>query len=532
MRSAKIRPLAVLMVIGSTTLGAETHAAPSPAAPEVTPAPLSVVLAAAGEDSEPDATEKKAKKAGKKKSAKAAVSRAIQARRARAKARRRAVAEDTEAKKAPKARTSARKPTKVEPLEPTNVSNEVAPDAPLRPKLAAPKPRPRKVIHYKDVAPTPTESTLMQALELQVQERGPYSLWDVRIRNKGGADVSLFDDPRLLWFEATVPGSSRSVTCELPNSMRPSRARDRARVTLEPGRELHFRIDPRLYCFESGDQTILVPGSQIEPHYGWRSNQRTVWEGGKRRQLRLAQAAPYAFKPEQDSSGGLKEVSSASFPLGSAYAAWSKARLPVSADGERGLELAVARGSDVVNARAASVQVAIENHGTENRRLHLRAEQLTFVVWGPDGEKRCEPGPELRALNSANRSTIRPGKSTLVTVRLSEFCPSDTFTSAGLYYVSAALPLPDEEDAPDTLDVLPVAAGEIATTQEEPAAGETNSDDTAEDATEWLSSQFARPIRIQTGDAPFRPWMPADDVIGPADEGPPDPADSPAPAGR
>jgi hypothetical protein len=151
-----------------------------------------------------------------------------------------------------------------------------------------------------------------------------------------------------------------------------------------------------------------------------------------------------------------------------------------------GLELLMVKGSDAASATDINVIVAVRNRGTDAQRVFLRADQLTFVVWGPDGQVQCAPPFAYRAPDRQGLTTLKPGKRISMNVRLNEFCPTGTFARPGFYYISADLPVLDNHD--DGGRPLPRAEGA-------PAAN-----------THVLEASFGRPLRVRSGDVRFNYW--------------------------
>lgn len=348
---------------------------------------------------------------------------------------------------------------------------------------------------------TETELALKQALHLQIVEAGPDERWQVVLSNRGRSPVQIATDPRLLAFEARVPGKAETVTCRLPEGMQP-RSRDLRHRPLFPGAQYTFSIDPLMYCFETGDQTILVPGTFVTPVYGFAEKTKTQWSFGRKYQERLAQVAPYAAAlvdptrirpfgppPRDDASEagtsdettadvspssndaneggeptsdatepevskeGLKNLTGEGFALRSEYQGWAKTRPHRDSLGDSpraGLRLSISSGSDAQTARDVTVTVKLENQSDTPQRVYFRRDLVSFLIHSPDGEHRCSAeSAELRAPDKQAFITLAPGKSSSFTTRLIEFCPAESFARAGFYYVSAVLPATSPADYRD-----------------------------------------------------------------------------------
>ncbi len=329
---------------------------------------------------------------------------------------------------------------------------------------------------------TELEKALKQALRLKIVDLGPDERWRVTLANLGQSPVEIAADPRLLSFEAHVPGKAQPVRCRLPEALLP-RANHVRRRALAPGEQYSFSIDPLMYCFETGDQTILVPGTFLTPTYGFPEKTKTRWSWGRKYEERLEQEAPFLAsypthdqltpagpppvgdsQSEQDehadvapapsaSASGLKQLLGEGFALRSEYQGWAKARTNKHALGDRPrkeLKLSISGGSDAPSARDVSVTVKIENQSELPQRVYFRRDLVSFLVQGPDGEHQCSPSSaELRAPDKQAFTTIAPGKSASFTTQLLEFCPAASFARAGFYYVSAVLPATSPGVYPD-----------------------------------------------------------------------------------
>lgn len=367
----------------------------------------------------------------------------------------------------------------VEPTEP-QPRPRVEP-APAKPKVhrpAPPLPEPQF---------TELERALQQSVELQVVDLGPDERWEVSVTNRSPARVRIAADPRLLSFEARVPGKAKPVSCKLPEALLP-RASHVDRETLAPGERYTFTIDPLMYCFETGDQTILVPGTFLTPNYGFTEKTQTRWSWGRRYEERLTQVAPFAARfvmseappgpaaapapapaaeattddtesvspevvteeaatanvPAPAPEEGLKRVVGNGFALRSEYQGWAHARPRHHSLGDApqaGLKLSISSGSDAPSARDVAVTVRLDNVSTVSQRVYFRRDLVSFVIKGPDGEHQCAAASAaFRAPEQQAFTTIAAGKSASFTTQLLEFCPAESFSRPGFYYVSAVLP--------------------------------------------------------------------------------------------
>ncbi len=208
--------------------------------------------------------------------------------------------------------------------------------------------------------PTPvyneTELALQQGLKLEVLDLGPFERWKVNVTNQSLQPLRVATDPRLLTFTARIPGRTATVDCEVPKALQPQ-GRFTETEVLAPGESYEFEIDPRMYCFESGDQSILVPGAFLIPSYGWEEATRTRWSWGRKYEERLEQHRPFAGQFRRSRSGAplgssptpwAEAAQGEGFALRSEYEGWAKTRLPSHELGDEpqdGLKLSVSHGS-------------------------------------------------------------------------------------------------------------------------------------------------------------------------------------------
>lgn len=291
-------------------------------------------------------------------------------------------------------------------------------------------------------------------LRFTVTHRGPTVPWQLELTNAGAAPVALFADPRLLWFEVKVPGKKGLVTCQLPEAVFPDAPDPASALLLAPGESVTHRFDPRLYCFGDSGQTVLVPGAQIAPRFGWPEQRRTRWVAGRRVEEVVdtpphvahvldpaaARSLPKDAPPPDVRDHALatvKVLRSDGFALGSEYAAWARARLPSEPAPAGPLQLTLKQGSDAEAERMATVQLELRNRGTEPRFVYFRRELVSFEVVGPTGLTECDPEPDRRSPDRQAYERLAPGQSVTVHNRLVELCPRGTFGVPGLYLVHA-----------------------------------------------------------------------------------------------
>jgi hypothetical protein len=329
-------------------------------------------------------------------------------------------------------------------------------------------------------------------LTIRVRESGPTLPWLLRIVNEGDTPVDLVADTRLLWFEVKLPGQKKATTCKLPDALGPGAPEKRLKVTLEPGEGVQDLFDPRLYCFASGDQKLLVPDAEITPHFGWAAAPpKKVWKGGKRVEEPTLQQPPFVAEgrpePLPDSAEAVdetaaakptktvkrnaqlekkkaelakkkaelearakvsdKELIGAPFALRSEYAAWSRRTNPnppadpadpaKPSEPKPPLALSLVQGSDVRAEHNATVQLTLQNQSSESTHVYFRRELVTFEVTGPKGVTLCNATPDTRAPSREAFVKLTSGAKRAYVSRLAELCPRGTFATPGLYLVYA-----------------------------------------------------------------------------------------------
>jgi hypothetical protein len=312
-------------------------------------------------------------------------------------------------------------------------------------------------------------------LQLAVEERGPEAPWRMTIRNTGAEPVLLTSDTKLLYFEVEVPGQKKATQCMLPESMRQDSSRGPRgflELPLEPGEVLLRHFDPRFFCFEEGEQSVLVPGAIVKPRYGWPPETKTSWQKGKRVTEVLPPAPPFAAIPFSDApphsdhepehgSGrvgetpeapeatpsspqtaatpvrGIRLLEGNAFALGSQYALWTSDG--VDPAHKEPIRVRVTRGSDSETERGVMVTVGLTNQTNAPLNLFFRRELISFEVLGPNGAATCRIEEDFREPERQAFLRMAPGKEETFTSRLVELCPRGTFMQPGFYLVGATL---------------------------------------------------------------------------------------------
>ena len=347
--------------------------------------------------------------------------------------------------------------------------------------------------HREDDAPPTSEVPAKPpSLQFAVVQQGPSQPWVMGIVNRSDHSAKLIADPRLLSFEVSVPGKKKPVTCELPAPLRPAKAHARYGVWLEPGQGVVKVFDPRLYCFASSGQQVLVPGAIVTPKFGWPEKVKTVWKGGKKLELPTPQSEPFIARIQMPdvaassstpqggtASAGAKSSNDAAPPnnaaptdsaeaapqsgpasdlteseaapgtvgvkglrapaiaLNSEYQAWSAAALPRPLKTESPIVIDMQQGSDAASDMYATVEIILKNKSRQTQYVYFRRELLNLEVMGPGGTASCDPEPDTRAPDRQAFLVLAPGQRMSIPSRLVELCPKDTFARPGFYLVHA-----------------------------------------------------------------------------------------------
>jgi len=313
-------------------------------------------------------------------------------------------------------------------------------------------------------------------LVLHVLERGPNQPWIISVQNDGVEPARFAADTRLLWFEVTPPGAKKAALCRLPDELQPKDVEPRLDIELQPGEYVTQLIDPRLYCFASGDQKQLVPGARVLPRLGWPElPDKTTWKAGKKSSepvaqkppfvahlssvdvddalkaraaaLKVANAARYKKGVTRPSDAALgvplpagidKQLTGPDLTLQASYAEWSS-RIPAarSPDDDGPLQIRLVQGSDARTEHNATVRMTLHNRSNRKVLLYFRREFVSFEVIGPDGITICNPAPDTRSPDRSAFISLKPGATKTYSSRLAELCPRDTFLMPGLYLVNA-----------------------------------------------------------------------------------------------
>ena len=292
-------------------------------------------------------------------------------------------------------------------------------------------------------------------LILTISEEGPSQLWRASIQNVGNTEVTVAADLRLLSFEVAVPGKKKTSSCRVPKAMRLSSVPEGSARSVAPGEQFGWHFDPRLLCFSSSDQDVLVPGASVLPRFGWERSTKTKWKGGKKVKLDLPQYAPFvAWKSSPQD--GAKFLEGAPINLDDRYSRWSgdDAKDSPAADDEQPeiekptFRLTMLKGSDAATPRDATIRLRLSNQGPTKQSVFFRREFIRYDVLGPRGQFTCASGPDDRVPTRVSWTGLKQGGSTNLVTRLVEGCHPGSLDRPGLYLVRATFEPRDKKGYP------------------------------------------------------------------------------------
>jgi hypothetical protein len=253
---------------------------------------------------------------------------------------------------------------------------------------------------------------------LSLVARSPDGPWVLRLSNDGDHRLRVDADVRLL--SLTVhPADGAPVHCALPRPLRPEMLPPDRALFLDPGQAYVESFDPELFCF--GKQTAaLAPDALVEATYGLSRDPFVV--------------SDVAFPPEVRP---LRSLSAPPFGLGRR----TDTAPPIPIEGERSLadenapRLAIASEPfvEAASPHTAVVSITVTNVGHRPGSALLRSELVGFQVRGPDGFVTCSPPPPPDAASPENLTTLAPGASRTLQVRVREACGGLALERPGLY---------------------------------------------------------------------------------------------------
>jgi len=293
----------------------------------------------------------------------------------------------------------------------------------------------------EDVSPPAPEKPPL-TLSLSLKEAGPDEPWELSVKNASSEPIALLSDARLVWFEVAQPGGKKPHVCRISERDLPADSSAGQKKELKPGESATRTLDPRFYCFNPGNQDVLVPTAQVTPHYGFPSKTKARWSRGKRVEEKLPDTAPFVARPASNDStlGPAKNVEGDPVVLDARYAVWSTE--PEEPKDEPVLQ--VVRGSDAETERSVTATIRLKNPTEHKLRLYFRRALLSFKVLSLKGAAECPADPDSRNPDRGAFTSVPSGGSITVTSRVVEMCPRGTFAESGLYLVSAELAAPND----------------------------------------------------------------------------------------
>lgn len=287
--------------------------------------------------------------------------------------------------------------------------------------------------------------------------------WKMVVTNHGDVPVRLAADGRLLSLEVEPPedadddpyagkkkkGRPATVICKLPAELRPSAVVESRAVVLEPGARYEEVISPALYCFGEAEAKALAPGAQVTAKFGFASPPQNA-------RVKPEPRPPFAVEPDRRQSpvAAAKELVSERFIVPSLPpATFSNAAAVVDeASDPNGpsIELVAPARVDSTDERTVTMSLAIKNVGGRATSVHIRRDNLTFDVDGPNGSSHCGNPSVRRGVPRDLFETLAAGAAKKIDVWVGEMCPNMVFDRPGLYRVRASLAFPSA-GGPDAL---------------------------------------------------------------------------------
>lgn len=114
-------------------------------------------------------------------------------------------------------------------------------------------------------------------------------------------------------------------------------------------------------------------------------------------------------------------------------------RAPIVDENAPRLELTTSPFVDASAPTQASLTVTATNVGHRPMLVAIRPRMLAFRIQGPGGSARCDASPPTHAIPREMFTTLRPGGSTSLTMRLAEICSLESLSRPGLYRVNVTL---------------------------------------------------------------------------------------------
>jgi hypothetical protein len=359
------------------------------------------------------------------------------------------------------------------PVAPPGSSAAPATAAPIPATPAAPgKPRTVRVKGHTVVPETPPLPA--PELHLTLETPSPNGPWTLRLDNTGAVPLRALADARYLSFEISPPEPEetaegekhrhsrppRPVRCELPPTMKPSEADDRALV-FPPGRAYVERLDPLLFCFGARAAAALVPGAKVVAHLVG-SRERPAVEAIEQVEPKVANVTDLVGAPATvDSPASTASVSASEDAATPPGRIASASVAPVA--------LTTSAFADFDLGWEAEIEVTVTSTGASTALL-FRPETIAFDVSGPSGLGVTDPSPTVRCAWPGQApppipevfTHLRPKQRASITVLLSALCPDGTLRRPGLYLVRARL---DTHEASGASIGLRTFTGEVIATR-------------------------------------------------------------------
>ncbi len=296
--------------------------------------------------------------------------------------------------------------------------------------------------------------------------------WYLRIDNDGDAPVLVIADVRLLSFEVRGWNDKRGEhekkgeVCDGPAAFGLEETTPFGReLVLDKGESYVEAFDPRLICFGK-QQKLLAPNVRVEPRYGFvphATGHRGATEKERGPWVADAAAAPRAFAPVKRMNGppfvlggndqgdaksdkdkeSKPEASSAPakdhdpdrHPHGRKRKRYRAAKDALGA----AMSLTTDRWAEAAYGRDISFEVQAHNVGERPLWVVLRARQLSFRIYGGDGQAYCARPSSDHYVPRDMFELLQPGKHIHIPVVIQEQCPDLDLERPGLYAVVPTL---------------------------------------------------------------------------------------------
>ena len=320
-------------------------------------------------------------------------------------------------------------------------------------------------------------------LAFAISERASDLKWLLAIENRSTAPVRLAIIPQLLQLEITPPKTEENTEGEQKGKKKtakqkkedatikcgvkklPKAVSDSEMTELSPGQLLIYAFDPRRLC---KDDSVLSAGAQIKAMYGFPTNTKKKWKGGKLTTVEIEQKAPFVASREnsgEDEFVPLKHLNAEEFVLGSTYPLADLTALPSEdaetsqaeddtktgskrdekdSSGEKSasgpeMKLRISQLGTSKSPEKLMVKVRIVNSSSKKQKLFVRREIITYEVTGPEASFTCRMHPSERHPAASEFRSLAAGGSTSFSTRLAEACPQGSWDTPGEYSVSARL---------------------------------------------------------------------------------------------